>query len=176
MYSHTPIRSIDATDSFMVAHRRLRRVRWYWLLGALVLYAIVESAGSLILGELEVFVHDHLVDWSVAVLVAVGFTLGMRRWEDRWAAQIAALEMRRAAAEHALLRLEAAQTTVHTVAHSINLSLATIRGATELYREVPSTERNDADLAVVLAAVDQVTDQVHHLLEVSRDPSAPESA
>jgi signal transduction histidine kinase len=171
MQLHVPT---DAAGSLLAAHRRFRRIRWYCLLGALILYATVESTTSLLLEQLEVFVHDHLVDWSVLVLIGVVFTLAMRRWENRWIAQIAVLERQQRTAEQALTQLNVAQSTLRTIAQNINLLLITIRGTAELHRAVPPTERNDADLDVILLTVDRLTDQVRQLLEVSRSGAADE--
>jgi signal transduction histidine kinase len=168
-----PHASPEATGSFRAVHRRFRRVRWFLLVGALLLYAIVREIDQRILEHLHIVLDDQIADFGVAMLIAIGVTLAITRWENRWVAEIEAHEVRRMANERALMQLEAAQATARTVAHTINQPLAIIRGVVELYRDTPPTERDDADLATVLAQVDRAAGLVRQLLVVSRYRTIP---
>ena len=173
MYAHTPLSRIDTASSFRAVHSRFRRVRWLLLLGALVLYAVLQIVIHLIMERFNVVLDERLVDWGVATLIGGSFTLGLTRWEDRWVAQIVALEVQRAATERSLMQLEAARATARAVAHTINQPLAIIRGYTELFRETPPAERDDADLVRILDEVDRAADLVRQLLEISHYRTIP---
>jgi signal transduction histidine kinase len=173
MHVYAPRRSPAAASSFSATHRRIRRIRWFWLLGALILYACTNSADQFIMEHFQVVLDARLVDWSVAALIGVSFTLAIGSWEDRYLAHIEALEDDRAAAEQAIVQLDAARATARTVAHTLNQPLAIIGGTAELYRDTPPTERRDADLALILGQVDRAAGLVHELLEISQYRTIP---
>jgi signal transduction histidine kinase len=173
MHADACLDSADAFGSFSAVHCRFRRLRWFLLLGALILYAILLIASQLILVRFIVGLDDRFVDWSVAALIGVGFTFWISRWEDRWTTHLSALEAQRLAAAQAFAQLEAAQATARTVAHTINQPLAVIRGVTELYRDTPPAERDDADLVTILAHVDRAADLVRQFQEISRYHTIP---
>jgi signal transduction histidine kinase len=173
MHAHASLDSTDAVGFLSAVHYRLRRVRWFLLLGALILYAIMLIANQFIMMRFIAGLDHRFVDWGVAALIGVGFTLWITRWEDHWTADFAALEARRATAAHAVMQLEAAQATARTVAHTINQPLAVIRGVVELYRDTPSNERDDADLQTILTQVDRAADLVRQFQEISSYHTIP---
>jgi signal transduction histidine kinase len=173
MHIHASLSRSDVTISFRTVHSQFRRVRWLLLLSALALYMIMQIAIHLIMERSNVLLDDRLVNWGLATLIGVSFTIGITRWEDRWVAHIEALERERAITERTLMQLEAAQATARTVAHTINQPLAIIRGMTELYHETPLAERNDADLVAILAEVDRAAGLVRQILEISHYRTIP---
>jgi signal transduction histidine kinase len=173
MRSQVPLCGPAAAGSFRAVHRQFRRVRWFLLLGALILYAIAQIIITLLVQRFNLTWRDGLIDWSLAVLIGVGFTIGIARWEERWVAQVDALEARRRTAERALLQLEATQATARTVAHELNQPLTIIRGYTELLRTTPRAERDDADLDRIIVEVDRAAALVRQLLQVTHYATVP---
>jgi signal transduction histidine kinase len=173
MHAHASLDSTDPVGFLSAVQCRLRRVRWFLLLGALILYGILLIAAEFILVRFMVALDDRLVYWGVAALIGVGFTLWITHWEDHWTAELAALEARHAAAAQAVMQLEAAQATARTVAHTINQPLAVIRGVVELYRDTPPDERDDTDLQTILRHVDRAADLVRQFQEISRYHTVP---
>jgi len=172
---HTPA-SPDSThlSGFFIAVRwRFGRVRWFFLLGALIVYGIMLITAGFILERFNIVLDARFVAWSVAALIGVGFTLWLTWWEDRWIEHLTALEAQRASAAHALMQLEAAQATARTVAHTINQPLAVIRGVAELYRDTPAAERDDADLETILRHVDRAANLVQQFQDISRYHTVP---
>lgn len=173
MHTHASPDSTDVTGFLIAVRWRFGRVRWFFLLGALIVYGIMLTTATFILGYFNIVLDDRFVAWSVAALIGVGFTLWLTWWEDRWIEHLTALEARRASAAHALMQLEAAQATARTVAHTINQPLTVIRGITELYHDTPPDERDDADLQTILTHVDRAADLVRQFQEISRYQTIP---
>ena len=61
--------STDTVGAFSAVHCRFRRLRWFLLLGALILYAILLIANQLILVRFIVGLDQRLLDWGVAASV-----------------------------------------------------------------------------------------------------------
>jgi signal transduction histidine kinase len=159
--------------TFSTARRRLRRVRWIWLLAGMVIYAAWDAVDQQILTPLDPILGGFGIDWGVIAVIGVALMLIVSDWEDRQLARLEELTNRNAAADRRAAQLEAAQATARAVAHNLNQPLAVIRGYTELLIEAPSGERSETDLAHILTATDRAAVIVRQLVQLNLYETIP---
>ena len=140
---------IEETAAIQFRRQRLRRVRWLWLLLAIVAYALWDIIDQDVLVVFDPIIGGYLIDWSLFILVGTVFMLAISRHQDQSLAQLETQISRTLAAERAVLESVIEQAAARTEAVA-----ATERYKSALLAAVSHDFRTP--LGIVTAATDEL--------------------
>jgi signal transduction histidine kinase len=166
MAAPSPTTALDA-EPIAIARRRLRRVRWIWLVSSLLAYYGWELVNHIILNQNYVG-PAFLLDWLVVLLLGTGVMVFITAREDQRLAALEALAQERLQSERLAGRLGAVQETARAVAHALNQPLAAIRGYAELIQTAPPHEPIAEEVAAILENTERAAGLVRDLFRIVR--------